>query len=107
MTRPRRKLTALDDPLETPVARPTEAAALRPSVAATRREGQSSAAEAQALFVRIPAAQADALARAAFELRLHKQEIVASLIARHVDPHSPQGLDAVRALVDGYRAGHG
>jgi len=57
----------------------------------------------QALFVRIPAEQGEALARAAFELRLHKQEIVAALIARDVDPHSADGLDAVRVLVEGYR----
>ncbi|HEV2786184.1 MAG TPA: hypothetical protein VGV67_07350, partial [Solirubrobacteraceae bacterium] len=64
------------------------------------------AADVQALFVRVPAAQGDALARAAFELRLHKQEIVAALIARHVDT-SAEGLDAVLALVTDYRAAHG
>lgn len=45
-------------------------------------------------------------ARAAFELRLHKQEIVTALIARHVDT-SAKGLDAVMALVTDYRDSHG
>jgi excisionase family DNA binding protein len=38
------------------------------------------------LFVRIPRVEADKLDRAAFELKRPKQEIVASLIARFVDP---------------------
>jgi hypothetical protein len=95
MSRPRRKLTALDDPLG-------EAGATTKAVPA--RRGESSGT--QALFVRVPAAQGDALARAAFELRLHKQEIVAALIARHVDT-SAEGLDAVLALVSEYRGSRG
>ena len=94
MTGTRRKLTALEDPLESPAAR------------TSRRRPSHDAADVQALFVRVPAAQGDALARAAFELRLHKQEIVAALIARHVDT-SAEGLDAVLALVTDYRAAHG
>jgi excisionase family DNA binding protein len=42
------------------------------------------------LFVRIPKAEADKLSRAAFRLGRPKQEIVASLIARHVDPDAPE-----------------
>jgi hypothetical protein len=70
-------------------------------VAAPRREAQPDD-DVQALFVPIPAGQGEALSRAAFELRLHKQEIVAALIARHVDT-TAEGLDAVRALVEEYR----
>lgn len=94
MSRARRKLTALDDPL---------GEAATQAVPARRRAG---AGAQQALFVRVPAAQGDALARAAFELRLHKQEIVAALIARHVVT-SAEGLDAVLALVTEYRGSHG
>lgn len=100
MTRTRRKLTALDDPLESAAPRRAGTAMPRAS-AASRREAQPGD-EVQALFVRIPATQGDALARAAFELRLHKQEIVAALISRHVDT-TAEGLDAVRALVEEYR----
>ncbi len=95
MSRPRRKLTALDDPLG-------EAGTTPQTVPARRDEGSGT----QALFVRVPAAQGDALARAAFELRLHKQEIVAALIARYVDT-SAEGLDAVMALVSDYRDSDG
>jgi hypothetical protein len=97
MSRPRRKLTALDDPLESPPAA---------AAATARRRTVNRASDVQALFVRVPAAQGDALARAAFELRLHKQEIVAALIARHVDT-SAEGLDDVLALVTDYRAARG
>ena len=38
------------------------------------------------LFVRIPKVEADKLDRAAFELKRPKQEIIASLISRYVDP---------------------
>ena len=100
MTRTRRRLTALDDPLESAAPRLSGAAMSRPA-AAPRREAQPGD-DVQALFVRIPARQGDALARAAFELRLHKQEIVAALIGRHIDT-TAEGLDAVRALVEEYR----
>jgi hypothetical protein len=35
-----------------------------------------------ALFVRLPTDQADALSRAAFELRAHKRELVSALVGR-------------------------
>ena len=98
MSATRRKLTALDDPLE---SQGTTRSALP-----TERHRAASDGDVQALFVRVPVAQSDALARAAFELRLHKQEIVAALIARHVET-SPEGLEAVLALVTDYRAAHG
>ena len=100
MTRTRRKLTALDDPLESAAPQPAGTAMPR-RPAPPRRESQPGD-DVQALFVRIPARHGDALARAAFELRLHKQEIVAALIARHVDT-TAEGLEAVRALVEEYR----
>jgi hypothetical protein len=99
MSTSRRKLTALDDPLES-------RGAARPPAPTARRRAAHDADDVQALFVRVPVAQGDALARAAFELRLHKQEIVAALIARHVAT-SPEGLAAVLALVTDYRAAHG
>ena len=104
MTRTRRKLTALDDPLESAAPRPAGPAMPRPP-AAPLREAQPGD-DVQALFVRIPATHGDALARAAFELRLHKQEIVAALIARHIDT-TAEGLEAVMALVADYRGAHG
>ena len=49
------------------------------------------------LFVRIPAAEAEKLDRAAFELKTPKQELVSGLVARYVDP-SPRGLANLRRL---------
>jgi excisionase family DNA binding protein len=54
--------------------------------------------EREALFVRIPATEAQRLDRAAFELRVSKQDIVSGLVARYVDPASPSSLDALRAF---------
>jgi hypothetical protein len=101
MSRPRRKLTTVDDPLEP--ARAPAAMAVAAPAGVTRRASQHDDGDVQALFVRVPAAHGDALARAAFELRLHKQEIVAALLARYVDPHTAEGLDVVRQLVEEYR----
>src|SRR3954465_8163166 len=42
------------------------------------------------LFVRIPASEAEKLDRAAFELKTPKQDLVAGLLARYVDPASPK-----------------
>jgi excisionase family DNA binding protein len=44
------------------------------------------------LFVRIPVSEAEKLDRAAFELKTPKQDLVAGLLARYVDPASPQAL---------------
>src|SRR5215217_2070305 len=49
------------------------------------------------LFVRIPAAEAEKLDRAAFELRVPKQELVSGLVSRYVDP-SPAGLEELRRI---------
>ena len=82
----RRKLTAVDDPLafggaELPTPR------------------QESSRDLPALFVRLPVPQSEALARAAFELKVHKRELVAALVWRYVRT-TPEGLAQLRELVD-------
>ena len=47
------------------------------------------------LYVRLPTAQAERLDRAAFELKASKQDIVAGLIGRYVDPGSTDRLRRV------------
>jgi excisionase family DNA binding protein len=72
------------------------------------RSSRSRGAEREALFVRIPTPTAERLDRAAFELRISKQDLVSGLVARYVDPASPSSLAALRALSDdpeGARAG--
>lgn len=54
----------------------------------------------EALFVRIPTTEAARLDRAAFELRVSKQDLVSGLVARYVDPASPASLEALRDLGD-------
>jgi hypothetical protein len=89
----RRKLLAIDDPLE--VGRPAAPAPppvdppLSPEAVVARR----------ALFVRLQVDEADAVARAAFELRVTKQELIGALVQRHVDARSPEGLAALRELL--------
>ena len=51
-----------------------------------------------ALFVRIPAAQADKLDRAAARLGTPKQRLVAGLLERYVDPSTPAGLAALAEI---------
>jgi excisionase family DNA binding protein len=55
------------------------------------------------LYVRLPTAAADKLDRAAFELRTSKQDLVAGLVSRYVDPESPQKLAALRRIGGGTR----
>jgi hypothetical protein len=86
----RRKLTAVDDPLA--FGEPTPPAPARPSP--TR--------SLPALFVRLPVPQSEALARAAFELKVHKRELVAALISRYVDP-TPDGLARLHELLENER----
>src|SRR5918997_4189323 len=50
------------------------------------------------LYVRLPRAEAAKLDRAAFELEASKQNLVAGLVARYVDPSSASGLDALRQI---------
>jgi len=51
-----------------------------------------------ALYVRLPAAAADKLDRAAEALGLRKKDIVAGLVSKYVDPDSRQGLGALGSL---------
>jgi hypothetical protein len=88
----RRKLSAVDDPL----ALDLPSAVPRPVAPATPTR------ELPALFVRLPIEQTEALARAAFELRVHKRELVAALVSRYVAT-TPEGLAALRKLVDDFR----
>ena len=87
--RPRRKLTAIDDPLFAPPA-----ASQEPHVEAKRTA---------ALYVELPVEQWDALSRAAFELRTHKRRIVAALIAEHVDVTTEQGHERLTQLLEAHR----
>ena len=59
--------------------------------------------DAQALFVRIPRAEALKLDRAASELRLSKRELITGLVSRYVDPSSPAGLRALGEAADARR----
>jgi hypothetical protein len=92
VTAERRKLTAVDDPLD---FGSSDSPAVGPSTAPQTRE-------LPALFVRLPVPEFDALARAAFELKVHKRELVAALISRHVKP-TPDGLAELRELVEAHR----
>lgn len=53
------------------------------------------------LYVRLPAEQAEKLDRAAFALKASKQDLVAGLLARYVDPSSPAGLATLREMTSG------
>jgi hypothetical protein len=88
----RRKLSAVDDPLALSAAPPPP----------RRVAPTASTRELPALFVRLPIEQTEALARAAFELRVHKRELVAALVSRYVAT-TPEGLAALQELVDDFR----
>jgi hypothetical protein len=94
MNAPRRKLLAIDDPLATPVPAAPGPVAGRP--------GDERSVTA-ALYVRLPIAESEALARAAFELRTHKRLIVAALIATHVDVTSDDARRALTMTIEEYR----
>jgi excisionase family DNA binding protein len=51
-----------------------------------------------ALFVRLPANAVDKLHRAAEAMGMRKKDLVASLVAKYVDPDSRRGLSALGAL---------
>lgn len=97
MTPQRRKLVAIDDPLA--VGPLPEAPAL-PSVERRRPPADE---ESAALYVRLRLAESDRLARAAFELRVHKRELIGALIAKHVDGTTADGLEALRGTIEEYR----
>ncbi len=54
--------------------------------------------ERTALFVRLTAAQAERLDRAASALSAHKKDLIGGLVETYVDPSTPAGLDALRRL---------
>jgi len=85
----RRKLIAIDDPLATPAPMQPTTPPPAPS-------------ETAALYVRLRLAESEHLARAAFELRVHKRELVGALIARHVDP-TDAGLATLRETIEEFR----
>jgi excisionase family DNA binding protein len=58
----------------------------------------SESPDVSALFVRLPAAEARKLDRAAHAVGAAKKDLVAGLVARYVDPDSAGGLDALRRL---------
>jgi excisionase family DNA binding protein len=60
----------------------------------------SSDPDTAALFVRLPAAEARKLDRAAHAVGAPKKDLVAGLVARYVDPDTNDGLDALRRLHD-------
>ena len=58
-----------------------------------------------ALFVRLPAAAAAKLDRAAEALRVRKKDLISGLVSAYVDPDSARGLDALGVLATRKPAG--
>jgi hypothetical protein len=54
--------------------------------------------EETGVFVRLPTAQARLLDRAAAAVPARKKDLIAGLLARHVDPDTPEGLEQLRTL---------
>jgi excisionase family DNA binding protein len=50
------------------------------------------------LFVRIPQAEATRLDRASQAVSAPKKDLIAGLVARHVDPDTPQGIEALHEI---------
>jgi len=50
------------------------------------------------VFVRLPTDQVRLLDRAAAAIPARKKDLISGLLARHVDPDSPEGLEALRQL---------
>jgi excisionase family DNA binding protein len=50
------------------------------------------------VFVRLPAAHARLLDRAAAAVPARKKDLISGLLTRHVDPDSPEGLERLREL---------
>ena len=50
------------------------------------------------LYVRLPALSVEKLDRAAAALRVHKKDLVASLVNRYVDPDTRQGLSDLHSM---------
>jgi excisionase family DNA binding protein len=64
----------------------------------SRRNPADPDPDTAALFVRLPAAEARKLDRAAHAVGAPKKDLVAGLVARYVDPDSDRGLHALRRL---------
>jgi len=52
------------------------------------------------LFVRLPGDQARLLDRAAAVVSAHKKDLISGLLARHVDPDTPEGIAALRDIAE-------
>lgn len=50
------------------------------------------------LFVRLPETQARLLDRAAAAVPARKKDLISGLLAQHLDPDTPEGLEALRAI---------
>jgi len=55
-------------------------------------------APTSALYVRLPAGEAEKLDRAALALGIHKKDLVAGLVSRYVDPDTERGLGELDRL---------
>jgi len=60
--------------------------------------GQRGPTERSPLYVQLPRSEAEKLDRAAFELKAHKRDLVAALVAHYVDPTTREGLARLREL---------
>ena len=100
----RRPLVAIDDPLDLgerrpaaePVRQRADESSADPELQLSRPQQRS---DRRALFVRLSVSEADAVARAAFELGVAKQELIGALVRRYVDARSPEGLAALREML--------
>jgi excisionase family DNA binding protein len=52
------------------------------------------------LFVRLPDAQAKRLDRAAAAVPARKKDLISGLLARHLDPDTPEGLQQLRDMAE-------
>lgn len=63
--------------------------------------GRRDTEEEKGVFVRLPAAHARLLDRAAAVVPARKKDLIAGLLAQHVDPDTPEGLEKLRGLASG------
>jgi len=59
------------------------------------------------VFFRLPTEQARLLDRAAAAIPARKKDLISGLLARHVDPDSPEGLEALREIAVSSRSAAG
>lgn len=60
--------------------------------------GDPPPAQQRGLFVRIPSEHATRLDRASQAVATPKKDLIAGLVARHVDPDTPQGIEALHEI---------